>query len=394
MRDTVEAVDYDNHPRFLTTTPSWIVDESLVTAFTHGYTELVSTGHSPGVDLEAIAQQVFASLERQTADEYERQFVRELGSDVLSMVRDHVNFYGTVVPVRPVDVDRTECQRCLVERGHYLTTISPFTLAKIRKVSGPAIEALRANAAAGRKSRGDLSVNSGRVARAIVRALNRDFKKSGVIESLAVIERQPIRVVGVALELSVPGSSWWKLPADSKDTPDTLYAHVDRSVSAPKSIVYLTDVEHDNGPTTCYPGAYENLSITGLQDLVGRCLETVGSNPRSPLFPYYQLNGQPLLSEKFRAHFMKLPASIRFNSHFGWDIVPGSAGEDFILSRQTEVIGPAGTTLVFDGGRLLHRGGLIQSGERIVLQVIFERSTLIHRVRKIVAFAGRKLRRM
>jgi len=33
--------------------------------------------------------------------------------------------------------------------------------------------------------------------------------------------------------------------------------------------------------------------------------------------------------------------------------------------------GPAGTFIVFDGARLLHRGGLIELGERIALQVVF-----------------------
>lgn len=392
MSGTIEAVDYDSHPRFSTTAPAWVVDESLISDFTAGHSQLVATGRAPGVDLVAIADQVFESLEAQASDENERRFVQELRTDVVTMVRDHLDFYGKVVPTRPSESNRSDLQRALRERGHYLTTLSPSTLNRIRRASERALGALRANALAGRKTRADLSINSGRVVRSIMRTLNNEFKRSGVIESLGVIERQPIRVVGVALELSVPGSTWWKLPADTKDSPATLYVHVDRSVSAPKSIVYLTDVNHENGPTTCYPGVYEELEMSGLQDFVGRCLETVGSNPASPLYTYYQLNGQPLLSERFRAHFMKLPPSLRFNSHFGWDIAPGSALEDFVVSRQTEVIGPAGTALVFDGGRLLHRGGLIESGERVVLQVVFGRSTWIDRIRAVVGFVIRKLK--
>jgi len=68
---------------------------------------------------------------------------------------------------------------------------------------------------------------------------------------------------------------------------------------------------------------------------------------------------------------MALPTSLRFNSHFGWDVLPSSEVEARVASREVVMTGPPGTAIVFDGARLLHRGGLIDSGERIVLQVIF-----------------------
>lgn len=390
MNDTIETVDYAGHPRFASVVPPWDVDEELVARFTSGYRSLVATGQSSEPNLVEIVEEVFASLRGQSNDDFERCFLDELAADAVSMVQDQIDFYQKTVPARPTTDIMTSRQRDLLERGFYVTAITPRTLGKIRRICEQPLDGLRANAAAGRKSRSDLSVNAGRVIRAVVRQLNRDFRKTGVISSLSAIERQPIRVVGAALELSVPGSTWWKLPTDPKDSPATLYAHVDRSVRAPKSIVYLTDVEHDNGPTTCYPGVYGSLSVTGLQDIVGRCLETVGSSPSSALHGYYKLEGQPLLNERFRTHFMRLPASIRFNSHFGWDILPGSTLEDFVRSRQEEVTGPAGTALVFDGARLLHRGGLLQSGERVVLQVVFERSTPVDRIRRVFAFIQRK----
>ena len=44
------------------------------------------------------------------------------------------------------------------------------------------------------------------------------------------------------------------------------------------------------------------------------------------------------------------------------------------------MIGPAGTFIVFDGARLLHRGGLMEQGERVALQVIFSDLTFTERV--------------
>lgn len=390
--ELIESVDYDVHPRFCTESESWKVDESLITAFTAGYSALVSTGFCDSCDLVGIARTIFGSLAQQAESDEERQFVCELAGDVIKMVSDHVKFYGRFVPKRPDEELLTKFQRSLAVDGHYVTSISKSTLERINGRSERALSVLRENARGGKRSRDDLSINSGRLIRSIVRELNRDFKRSGVLTSLSVIQRKPIRVVGAALELSVPESTWWKLPADARDWPATLYAHVDRSVEAPKSIIYLTDVSVENGPTACYPRVYENLNISGIQDLVGRCLESVGTSANSSLRDYYDLRGQPLLNERFRSHFMKLPKSVRFNSHFGWDVMPRTPLEEFVASHEKKVIGPAGTALVFDGGHLLHRGGLIESGERVVLQVIFGRSTVMSRVLTIIRYIVQKLR--
>ena len=44
-----------------------------------------------------------------------------------------------------------------------------------------------------------------------------------------------------------------------------------------------------------------------------------------------------------------------------------------------KVIGEAGTFIVFDGGTLPHRGGLLKSNERVALQVIFGNYNSIYR---------------
>jgi len=197
----------------------------------------------------------------------------------------------------------------------------------------------------------------------------------------------------VAYELSVAGSSWWKPKIESGEFSKTLYAHVDREVDAPKAIVYLSSVDARNGPTSCYPSVYTELNITGLQDFIGRSILTVGRSVKSPLTDLYQFSGPIMDSEVFRRHFMKLPNTLRFNSHFGWDVKPGSALENFLVTNETKVLGPAGTTFVFDGARLLHRGGLIEEGERIVLQVIFGHVDLRMRAKQIVNLIKRTVRK-
>ena len=42
-----------------------------------------------------------------------------------------------------------------------------------------------------------------------------------------------------------------------------------------------------------------------------------------------------------------------------------------MINDEKFLIGKKGTCVIFDGSKILHRGGLINSGERIVLQIVF-----------------------
>ena len=42
-----------------------------------------------------------------------------------------------------------------------------------------------------------------------------------------------------------------------------------------------------------------------------------------------------------------------------------------LLASETIVTGPAGSFTLFTGGHLMHRGGLVQEGRAIVLQICF-----------------------
>ncbi len=225
----------------------------------------------------------------------------------------------------------------------------------------------------GRLTREDLSFNSGQEAWEIKKVLHKQFDKMGVIDAVSEYMREPMEAAGQAFELSVSQAQWWRNGFHGlARTPDTLYAHLDESIGVPKAIVYLTDVTLDNGPTGYYEGLYEQLDLNPLQEMVGRVLANIGNGADSPLKSYYnKAYHQSMTSENFRRHFMRLPPEIRFNSHFGWDIMPGSEAEAVMRKLEKKMTGPAGTFIVFDGARLLHRGGLVNNGERVALQVVF-----------------------
>lgn len=392
--------NYRSHPAFHFGVSSWDAPVEQLAAFNDIYAAAQQLGATLDTrsraeirqDLEQALSGIFAAFEAQSADDHETRFLFELKKACLRLLGEELAWYAGQPRTGFVDLtdQRTRQDAIRLQRDrHYFGRLPAPAVAELRKLAESALVPCRANAAAGRLRREDLSVNSGPTVRAIRNILNREFKALGVLDAVSAYTGRKTRVTGLALELSVPQATWWKNAiADLERAPQTLYAHVDETISCPKSIVYLTDVTERNGPTSCYPSAYEAMQLNALQEIIGRIVGTVGSEADSPLKQYYAKQyHQSVNSENFRRHFMRLPSCLRFNSHIGWDVLPGSELESTLVADEHKMTGPAGTFIAFDGARLLHRGGMMQEGERVALQVIFSDSTFTER-------AVNKLKRM
>ncbi len=301
-------------------------------------------------------------------DEFLTLFLVELFDHVETYLDDEFSFRTRVVESRFSD----ELGETLESEACYFGRLEERTLKQLSNLILQDMQLFRSRAAAGHMKRSDLSVNDGETVSKISSILNGEFKRNGTFHRISNYVGIRYSYVGVSLELSVSGSTWWKNAIEGVATPKTMYAHLDESIFAPKAIVYLSDVQEVNGPTSSYPHIYDQLKNNTLQDIIGRVIGSVGNSSTSKLHEYYSKSyHQSMSSRNFRRHFMKLPEALRFNSHFGWDILAGSELESQIAESEEVLLGPAGTFVVFDGSRLLHRGGLIEAGERIVLQVVF-----------------------
>lgn len=341
-------------------------------------------------DAADALERVFASLMRQVADPLESAFLRELQSECTRLAREEADWH-----VRPPALGRlaltgdpqgTAAIRFSSAR-YAFGKLPDETVDELRRIAAPEVARFESAAAAGRLRRTDLSVNRGSTVRALVRSLNRAFHPLGVLDVVSAYVGRPMRVEGLALELSVAAADWWTHKLGDTPAPRTLYAHFDEAIAYPKAIVYLTDVAEDQGPTGCYPGVWESLALTPLKEIVGRVVGNVGSMPGTLLAEHYaKAYHQSMTSEGFRRHFMRLPPALRYNSHFGWDVHPGSVLEDRLAAAERKLSGPAGSFIVFDGARLLHRGGLIRRDRRVALQVVFSD---VSRVRRAIGRARR-----
>jgi len=384
--------NYDAHPAFHFDTPAFDVAQASLDGFHLAYQALCRFGATLDTTarrrLEREARlaldTVFSEMAAQCADRFERAFLDELGAECARLLAEEVAWYARPavrgrLSLRTADADAAAME--LASMKHVFGRLPESVVAEMRAIAAEDVSRFEAAASAGKLRRTDLSVDGGRTVRHLTQVLNRAFGAMGMLEAVSAYIGRPTRVVGLALELSVAQAGWWKnalvgLPR----APETLYAHLDESISFPKAIVYLTDVTPHNGPTGCYPGIHDRLGCLPLQEMVGRVVGNVGNDPGSPLHAHYaKAYHQSMTSEAFRRHFMRLPRALRFNSHFGWDVMPGSALEREVAGAEHRMLGPAGTFIVFDGARLLHRGGLIDEGRRVALQVVFSDLTFTRR---------------
>lgn len=383
---------YKEHVAFQSELSSWTLPDDQLSVFSDVYATVKKIGPSlTRKSFEALKRDgrraldaVFTTIQAQGADEYEKRFVSELKSECVRLLDEEFAWYVRPLSQRFVKLDEDWSRQAAIRMQtdrHFFGRLPNAAVEELRGLAVNELVQFRANAVAGRLKREDLSANTGKAVRAIRAVLNREFQALGVLDAVSSYAGRKTRVIGLSLELSVPQATWWKNAiAGLERPPQTLYAHLDETISCPKSIVYLSDVTEQNGPTGCYPGAYEAMQLNPLQEMIGRVVGTVGTRPDSPLKDYYAKQyHQSVNSENFRRHFMRLPECLRFNSHMGWDVLPGSELEIQLAASERKMTGPAGTFIAFDGACLLHRGGLMQEGERLALQVIFSDLTFTER---------------
>jgi len=383
-------INYDNHSSFPTSSKEWTCSQLALDEFNGIYKNLESGCRSEDwPQLLDLIRTIFDSFILDDNDPLEHAFISELKANVESMVSSHINFYTSCLNLNKLRIFQLEqTDKCLIQGF-----ITPSTMAEITNCTQIEFRTLINAASHGKTDRQSLSRNSGSKIRHLIRVLNREFKRNGILDQLSEVFPGSIKVVGAAVELSVPHAEWWSHSDVQIKAPKTLYAHLDEGIDAPKAIVYVSDVKGSNGPFSYFPGIYEKLNLTGIQSLVGRCITNVGSNQNSVLYNAYGSSIRRTSSELFRKHFMKLPAELKFNSHFGWDVVSGSSLESEMIKSEVKVLGERGTFLVFDGGRTVHRGGLVQEDHRKAVQVIFGPMGFRAHLGRLARFLLRKIRR-
>ena len=330
------------------------------------------------IELNKIAEDIFGKLsENNSLDRNFILYIDELKQLYKLELKQYKEFF-----LKRSNQKKEISGNVLYEKKFFFDRIKLDTLNKILNISNKYKKIFEINISKKLNSRKDLSINTGKDIRKIIKILNNEFDQNGVNNIVSNYVRKKFEVIGCAIELSTPDSTWWKESDDKKISSQTIYAHIDQSLTCPKSICYLSDVEIENGPTSFYPDIYENLKLNFFQNIFGRINLNVGQNKNSKLYKIYNKDSNRLNDSPERLkHLSKIPKNIFFDSHLGWYIKKNSQLEKIFLQKEKFMLGKAGLFVVFDGSKLFHRGGCIKKDTRLVLQITFgERLNIMKKI--------------
>lgn len=354
--------------------------------FNEYYTNLKSLPiNKSDLEIEQLQTSCISSLDKifktildQTNSLREKLFVEDLYNHSYRILKEDISVYIKRAEfintfVGKTDKNFNDLYQSFAKQKFIKGKISKETVEKINKNIKNLVDEFRNNAKNGKTTRDDLSVNNGNIVRVVRSLLNKEFANDSTLEILNSYMGVKLKVTGLAIELSVPNSNWWRVNHSVYERqPNTTYFHFDESLAHPKAILYLSDVTERNGATSCAPNFVENANMSQLHFLIGRAIICVGKEDHPVLHKYYnhkyhQVFGCPV----FKSDFSRLPEELQFSSHFGWDVIPETPLENFMMNDEIKIIGEAGTYIAFDGGELPHRGGLLMESERVALQIVF-----------------------
>ena len=99
-------------------------------------------------------------------------------------------------------------QSKLSENGYYFNKLSEEMIDEILDISKKDLEKFRENIKNNKTSREDLSINTGTNVKVITKKINLEFKKLGILKDVSNYMKKNYQVIGVALEMSTPKSTW------------------------------------------------------------------------------------------------------------------------------------------------------------------------------------------
>lgn len=328
-------------------------------------------------ELEKVLNDIFIELEElYKNDNIEKEFLKELKNSSKRIFDDDFKFYSSINK-KPSN-----------SSFYFQLNLSKISLFLIFTFLKSKIKKLNENLNLNLTTREHLSFNSGIQIFIVTIILNIEFLLKGVFSKIKNFKGVEMNVTGLALELSTSLLGWWKL--NNIETPKTTYLHFDETIRNPKAITYLSKVEKSNGPFSVVPKAFDLLNINYVQYLIGRSIGTVGRGNSKIKNNFNHKYHQTFGCKYFKSLFEKLPYDLKFNSHFGFDVKKDSDLEKILIENEIIFTGNIGKTVVFDGSTLLHRGGLVEQGNRLALQIVFGEKEKLYYMKKLLNGIKRK----
>lgn len=188
---------------------------------------------------------------------------------------------------------------------------------------------------------------------ALFAALRTAFRNHGALAAASRYQGRPLDVSYLKLLINRAEDAWWRSPfADvGLSDPAAISMHVDHLWTT-KAILYLTPVADGNGPF-CYCLGSNHVRIGWLEGAARRANDRVDLSSCTP---------------ERRRLFHALPRRFRRKAKFGNDLESNHPELARLLAAERRFTSADGDVILFDD-RGIHRGGMVEKGERHMLQI-------------------------
>ncbi|HEY0625290.1 MAG TPA: hypothetical protein VGD10_01010 [Allosphingosinicella sp.] len=250
--------------------------------------------------------------------------------------------------------------RTLSTDGCVVAAASPAALAPVEAAAAGAFAKLqeaRAARAGGKRHFEESRFHADRREEAALFATVEAFlKDAGIMAAASEYLGRQASLVDVNPQINDPSDSFWRdiFPdISSKRLPKAAYFHRDASGGDLKAIIYMSDVDASNGPFGYVLGSHR-LRLSRLDDFICEANDH---------------NGLAHTDAKSRRHFAALPTRFRQKGAFGNDLPDEHPASDEIVKAAWSITGPRGSIVLFDT-KGIHRGGMVERGERRVITCV------------------------
>lgn len=182
------------------------------------------------------------------------------------------------------------------------------------------------------------------------------FKTHGVFDTVTKYNRSKTNLQLDTVALHVARSTdthHYQTLADVPGSPKTISFHMDPKFNVMKAILYLNDVDFNNGPFTTIPKS--NRWHHPEFERILACGNSVGNYLSSP---------------DHRKAMSIFPERMTKNVIMGKYFQDGSDNSNILLNNMHKYLSKDADCILFDPAQTIHRGGLVDVGERVSLQII------------------------
>lgn len=340
--DRLPEIDYANHPAYRARGSRLVA----LARFTRGaVTALVRWL----VDLEHLPKPSSGEARR-------RWLVRNVLRLGLGAVRNNLRRLIPTTRVRALTGAAAGVAAALRQDGVYAYRLSREQKARLEELTRPWFDQLQPRVSAGVEHFDDNRVWIDRQTSPEVYAWFREMLDgAGVIAASSARLGRPVTVAHLIPQLNTPDTDFWTGQFVDVGEPDPAsnYCHVDTAWGIIKMIVYVGDVGQANGPFSYVRGSHR--ARDGFWGrLTRKANDYAGlSSTRPPA----------------RRLFAALPAGLQRKAAFGPDLRDDHPLAPALLEAETRFTTDTADAILFDPDGV-HRGGMVQAGERRVVSVL------------------------